>query len=122
MILERESNGELSVFAKDASLPPSTKPDPEAWFPEPLFKLIDPILAKRDPKSKTIIDGDGAAGDPASLGIALYVLDDSLKRANKQPQYDYRGIADQQYNHLVKDVPRSPKKAISQRETELQYW
>ncbi|KAG0144316.1 hypothetical protein CROQUDRAFT_724086 [Cronartium quercuum f. sp. fusiforme G11] len=122
LILEREHDGELSVFARGASLPPSTKPKSKLWHPQPLFDLVDPILARRAPNAKTIIEADGAAGDPASLGVALHVLADSVKRANAVPKYDYRAISDEQYDYLVNKVPKDKDGAISQRETEVQYW
>ncbi|KAH9820751.1 glycosyl hydrolase family 88-domain-containing protein [Melampsora americana] len=122
VMLQLKGNSELSVFAPKASLPLPTTPNTKLWQPEPLFKLVDSLLAKRAKNATTIIEADGAAGDPASLGVPLLVLDNASKRANKKPKYDYLKIAQQQYDHLIKVVPKDKNGAISQRESEVQYW
>ncbi|EGG11285.1 uncharacterized protein MELLADRAFT_90741 [Melampsora larici-populina 98AG31] len=120
-MLQLNGNSELSVFAPKASLPLPTTPTSKLWQPEPLFKLVDSLLAKRAKNATTIIEADGAAADPASLGVPLLVLDNASKRANKKPKYDYLKIAQEQYDHLITKVPKDKNGAISQRESEVQY-
>ncbi|KAH9820750.1 hypothetical protein DFH28DRAFT_1121103 [Melampsora americana] len=122
VIVQLKGDSELSVFAPNASLPLPTTQEPALWQPEPLFELVDSILAQRLPNATTITDGEGSSGDPASLGVSLLVLDNAVKRANKVPKYDYLKIAQQQYNHLMGTVPKDTNGAISQRESEVQYW
>ncbi|KAI0259577.1 Six-hairpin glycosidase-like protein [Gloeopeniophorella convolvens] len=65
-----------------------------------------------------LVDGDGAAGDPASLGVAVL-----LANWTRQPGADYDGAARAQVAYLFgPDVPRTPDGAISHRVGELQLW
>ncbi|EGG11283.1 uncharacterized protein MELLADRAFT_90740 [Melampsora larici-populina 98AG31] len=122
VMVQLEGDSELSVFAPNVSLPLPITPNPKLWQPKPLFKLVDSILAKRLSNATTIIEADGAAADPASLGVPLLVLDNASKRASKKPKYDYLKIAQEQYDHLINKVPKDTNGAISQRESEVQYW
>lgn len=60
---------------------------------------------------------DGAAGDPASNGIAVIL-------AGMTYWWDSRFSADakDQLDHLLYEVPRAPNGAISHRESEAQLW
>lgn len=62
------------------------------------------------------IDGAGAAGDPSSIGPAVILLNSVAK--NKTWANDIQ----KQLDHLLYDVPHSDEGAISQRESEVQYW
>ncbi|KAF2635335.1 hypothetical protein P280DRAFT_196625 [Massarina eburnea CBS 473.64] len=62
----------------------------------------------------TLVDGDGAAGDPASLGIPALQIGKSDQK--------YWDAAIRQYNHLVNDVPRWDNGAISHREAYPELW
>ncbi|KAF2200188.1 Six-hairpin glycosidase [Delitschia confertaspora ATCC 74209] len=64
----------------------------------------------------TLVDGDGAAGDPASLGIYALLIG---KSSSTKPYYD---AAVRQEEHLVKDVPRWSNGAISHREAYPELW
>jgi hypothetical protein len=64
----------------------------------------------------TLIDGDGAAGDPASLGIPALLL-------GQGGDWQYWDAAVRQKNHLLNDVPRwSSGGAISHREDHPELW
>ncbi|KAK7968928.1 hypothetical protein PG988_008001, partial [Apiospora saccharicola] len=62
----------------------------------------------------TLVDGDGAAGDPASLGVSAILIG--------QTQPAYLDAAGRQVNHLLTAVPRWPNGAISHREAVAELW
>ncbi|KAF2806877.1 uncharacterized protein BDZ99DRAFT_465636 [Mytilinidion resinicola] len=62
----------------------------------------------------TLVDGAGAAGDPASLGVPALLIG----KTNSV----YTDAAVRQEKHLVNDVPRWPNGAISQRESLPELW
>ncbi|KAI1342151.1 hypothetical protein F5Y15DRAFT_374358 [Xylariaceae sp. FL0016] len=62
----------------------------------------------------TLIDGDGAAGDPASLGVSAILIG--------QVQPEYLAAAGWQVDHLLYDVPRWSNGAISHRESVAELW
>ena len=64
----------------------------------------------------TLVDGDGAAGDPAALGIPALLI-------GKTPgNTAYYTAAVRQEQHLVNTVPRWPNGAISHREAYPELW
>ncbi|KAI1753689.1 hypothetical protein F4782DRAFT_495354 [Xylaria castorea] len=64
--------------------------------------------------STTLIDGDGAAGDPASLAVSAILIG--------QTQSPFLSAADRQIQHLLTAVPRWPNGAISHREDYPELW
>ncbi|KAI1081448.1 hypothetical protein F5B20DRAFT_65094 [Whalleya microplaca] len=64
--------------------------------------------------STTLVDGDGATGDPASLGVSAILIG--------QTQPEYLSAADRQVQHLLTSVPRWSNGAISQRESAAELW
>ena len=62
------------------------------------------------------IDGAGAAGDPASLGVAAILVNTAANNTT------WAEDIEKQLNHILYDVPESAEGAISQREDEVQYW
>ncbi|OTA65213.1 hypothetical protein K449DRAFT_420925 [Hypoxylon sp. EC38] len=64
--------------------------------------------------SDTLVDGDGAAGDPASLGVSAILIG--------QTQSNFLSAAERQVNHLINDVPRYSNGAISHRESVAELW
>ena len=62
----------------------------------------------------TLVDGDGAAGDPAALGIPALLIGKTDKK--------YWDAATRQEQHLINDVPRWPNGAISHRERVAELW
>ncbi|KAI0861414.1 hypothetical protein F4860DRAFT_476009 [Xylaria cubensis] len=64
--------------------------------------------------STTLIDGDGAAGDPASLTVSAILIG--------QTQSAFLSAADRQVQHLLTAVPRWPNGAISHREDVAELW
>ncbi|KAI1097448.1 hypothetical protein F4804DRAFT_347176 [Jackrogersella minutella] len=64
--------------------------------------------------SDTLVDGDGATGDPASLGVSAILIG--------QTESDYLSAAERQVQHLLTAVPRWSNGAISQRESVAELW
>ncbi|KAI0034814.1 Six-hairpin glycosidase-like protein, partial [Vararia minispora EC-137] len=64
-----------------------------------------------------LIDGNGSAGDPASLGVAVLLANwTGLQGA------DYAGAAAAQMRYLLDTVPKTTDGAISHRVSEVQLW
>jgi hypothetical protein len=76
-----------------------------------------PAGAAANASGQPLVDGDGAAGDPASIGIAVL-----LANWTGLPGADYAGAADAQVRYLLNSVPRTPDGAISHRVSEAQLW
>ncbi|PLW50036.1 hypothetical protein PCASD_01251 [Puccinia coronata f. sp. avenae] len=117
VILER-SRPEYSVYSNTRHLPLSEQDGP-LEPPQQLIEFIEPILAKRVPGTLPLVDGDGASGDPASLGVAVLV---AAATSNKEKAAYFQKLADGQLDWLLNHVPASEDGAISQRDKELQYW
>ncbi|UZJ51095.1 hypothetical protein CBS101457_000415 [Exobasidium rhododendri] len=101
-------NPELSVFSKHA-FPSGSIPNVSSEDVEALHYLAPHILVNGD----TLANGDGANGDPASLGVGALLLgvrSDSVKHA-----------ATRQIKHLYK-APLYFNGAISQREGIPELW
>ncbi|KAI0441740.1 hypothetical protein F4803DRAFT_521956 [Xylaria telfairii] len=64
--------------------------------------------------STTLVDGDGAAGDPASLAVSAILIG--------QTQSPFLSAAQRQIEHLLTAVPRWPNGAISHREDYPELW
>lgn len=104
-------NPELSVFSPNA-------------FPNDKAPKVDvdsfPALcyARRfielDRPNGTLIDGDGATGDPASLGVSALMIGQS------EPQY--LQASSRQFSHLNNSIPRWPNGAMSHREAYPELW
>ncbi|KAI0321459.1 Six-hairpin glycosidase [Amylostereum chailletii] len=105
---------QYSVFNEKSAFPVHARRE----LPQDVLNISETIIAARLPNMTTLIDGDGAAGDPASLGVAVILAnwtltDDAAK---------YGEAAKEQLDHLLYTVPRTPSGAISQRESEVQLW
>ncbi|KAL7627365.1 hypothetical protein AAE478_001558 [Parahypoxylon ruwenzoriense] len=64
--------------------------------------------------STTLVGADGAAGDPASLGVSAILIG--------QTDPEFLSAADRQVQHLLSDVPRWSNGAISHRESVAELW
>lgn len=102
---------DVSVYGKKPFPPPRV-----LSADSPVIKIAQYALAGRVPGKKPIMDGDGASGDPASMGVAVLLANSTLQ----DPTY-FRAAADQ-LDFLLNDVPRAPNGAISHRESEVQPW
>ncbi|KAH8900780.1 hypothetical protein GQ53DRAFT_863470 [Thozetella sp. PMI_491] len=92
--------------------------------PFPDFKV--PVLSVNDTtalsyikphivtNATTLVGADGAAGDPASLGVGAILIG--------QTEPEYLSAAGRQVDHLLTAVPRWPNGAISHRESVAELW
>ena len=107
-----------SVFSNTSLPPPTSAPsssnlnDVISIAQTTVFKLQNistpqPLVAK-----------DGAAGDPASIGVAV-LLANWTKVA---PASDYAQAATDQLEYLLTSVPRTSDGAISHRVSQVQLW
>jgi hypothetical protein len=77
------------------------------------------VVSRMGPNDVVLIDGDGAAGDPASLGMAVLLTNWTL--ADKS-NHTFAVAAEKQINHVLVDVPRHTNGGISHRESQVQFW
>ncbi|KAI1273633.1 hypothetical protein F5Y07DRAFT_376174 [Xylaria sp. FL0933] len=102
-------NPELSVFG--------SSPFPDGRVP---IVQVDQVqsLSYSQPhistNSSTLVDGDGAAGDPASLAVSAILIG--------QTQPPFLSAAQRQVEHLLTAVPRWANGAISHREDYAELW
>ncbi|KAI1130114.1 hypothetical protein F5Y10DRAFT_236682 [Nemania abortiva] len=100
---------DLSVF--------SASPFPHGKIPVVQVDQIE-ALSYAQPhiwtNSTTLVDGDGAAGDPASLAVSAILIG--------QTQSPFLSAAQRQIEHLLTAVPRWPNGAISHREDYPELW
>lgn len=102
-------NPDLSVFSNASFLPNGRPPAPDPDQVESLAYAAQHIRLD----NSTLIDGDGASGDPASLGVSAILIG--------QTNPITYAAAIRQYLHFA-DVPRWPNGAISHREAYAELW
>lgn len=100
-------NPEYSVFSLNAF--------PNGQVPSPPVSIESLAYASQHIRldNTTLVDGDGASGDPASLGVSAILIG--------QTEPDYFAAATRQEQHLFA-VPRMSNGAISQRDANAQAW
>lgn len=101
-------NNELSIYGSN--------PFPGGQIPkaDPKIKSLSYVKGHINTQSDTLVGADGAAGDPASLGVSAILIGTSDKR--------FSDAADRQANHLLTKVPRYSNGAISHRESHAELW
>ncbi|THH13889.1 hypothetical protein EW146_g6382 [Bondarzewia mesenterica] len=115
----------LSVFGGSGSFPPPStlgvdnNASDVLAIAEKLIAIDIGLLNKKNPNTLPLINGDGAVGDPASIGNAVLLA--NWTRANLSDTR-FATAASQQLEYLLTKAPRSSKGAISQRESEVQLW
>ncbi|KAI9614249.1 hypothetical protein H4Q26_009392 [Puccinia striiformis f. sp. tritici PST-130] len=110
---------EYSVFSNTRKLPLSPVDGP-LQPPLDVIKFLESILAKRARGTLPIVDGDGASGDPASLGVSVLVAA-ATGTGNKKKSAYFQKLADNQLDWLLHHVP-THRGAISHRNKLMQYW
>ncbi|KAK2604185.1 hypothetical protein N8I77_007134 [Diaporthe amygdali] len=108
-VLLEWDNPDLSVFGKDA-FPKGEIPVLQISDVQSLSYAMPHIWTN----STILVDGDGAAGDPASLGVSAILIG--------QTQPEYLSAAERQVDHLLNTVPRWANGAISHRESNTELW
>ncbi|TFY55339.1 hypothetical protein EVG20_g9357 [Dentipellis fragilis] len=103
----------LSVFSPNSIPPPRKLPAHENA--NDVLQIAEQVVANKAPGSLPLIDGDGAVGDPASIGSAV------LLRNWTRPDLKDTSFSDAaagQLQYLLEDAPRTPEGAISHRESQ----
>ncbi|KAI0677468.1 Six-hairpin glycosidase [Trametes maxima] len=106
----------LSVF--EGSLPPPIEISSNAGADvmEWATKIVE---AKPDPNALPLMDGEGAVGDPASIGVAVELM--NWTRTDRE-DHEFSTAAGHQLKYLLDVAPRTRDGAISHRVAEVQLW
>ncbi|PPQ95428.1 hypothetical protein CVT26_008449 [Gymnopilus dilepis] len=118
---------EYSVFSSTPLPPPSSIPSSlsSSGGLAPFFSIAHDVVVNRTKANngttgpQPLISGDGAAADPASIGVCVLIANWTGQDAG---QVDYAGAATDQLNYLLQDVPRTSDGAISHRVSQVQLW
>lgn len=107
----------------DTSLPPSTHAGPDSL--SDVFAIAKSVVANRSTSNGNIqgpqpFMKDGAAGDPASIGVAVLLA--NWTGRSSEDGVDYAGAAKDQLDYLLTQVPRTSDGAISHRVSAVQLW
>jgi hypothetical protein len=126
-ILSLNATG-FSVYSS-TELPPPTSTDvfgsANSTGLMPFFDIARTTVLSRNQTNGNITgpqpltQGDGSAGDPASIGFAVLLANWTGQDAGK---IDYAGAAKDQLDYLLLDVPQASDGAISHRVYEVQLW
>lgn len=107
-------NPGLSVFGTNP-FPGGKLPSPSVTNTKSLVYAKPNIRLQSLPgQPPTLSDGQGAVGDPASLGVSALLIDQSLP--------EYRAAADHQASYILHAVSRAWNGAISQRDSNPTVW
>ncbi|KAI0052597.1 Six-hairpin glycosidase [Auriscalpium vulgare] len=107
----------LSVFSPHA-IPPPARLKPSVVAAD-VIGIAKEVVANKSANSLPLIDGDGAVGDPASIGSAVLLV--NWTRTDLADQ-NYSVAAQGQLEYLLEVAPRSPEGAISHRDDQVQLW
>ncbi|KAI9511275.1 Six-hairpin glycosidase [Russula earlei] len=107
----------LSPFMPGLIFPPTRLP----WWENAydVLAIAEMIIDQKANGTLTLTDGQGAVGDPASLGQAVL-----LRNWTRVDLTDTRfsTAAGEQLGYLLSQAPRAASGAISHRESEVQLW
>ncbi|KAH9911354.1 Six-hairpin glycosidase-like protein [Epithele typhae] len=106
-----------SVLTANAAVPPSSNGPVSLSDVLGIAKSVVANLTNTSTVAQPLISGDGAAGDPASLGVAVLIAN-----LTGQTGEDYGGAAADQLQYLLEKVPRTSDGAISHRVSQVQLW
>ncbi|KAJ8483299.1 hypothetical protein ONZ51_g4792 [Trametes cubensis] len=105
----------LSVFG--GSLPPPVKL--HSGEAADVIQWATQIVKAKDPNALPLIDGDGAVGDPASIGTAVLLT--NWTRTDRS-DHEFSTAAGHQLKYLLDVAPRTSDGAISHRADQVQLW
>ncbi|KAI0052773.1 hypothetical protein FA95DRAFT_1553040 [Auriscalpium vulgare] len=121
-LLELEAP-DFSVLTVGAQVPPPTPLNASSTSAlSEVFAIVQKVVSEQSNTSATdgepLVDGEGSAGDPASLGAAVL-----LANWTGLGGEDYAGAAQRQLEYLFGSaVPKTSDGAISHRVSQLQLW
>ncbi|KAI9448536.1 Six-hairpin glycosidase-like protein [Lactarius indigo] len=106
----------LGVFSPHSIPPPARLAHSQA---ADVLSIAETVVAEKPPDSLPLINGDGAVGDPASIGVAVLLRDRTLQDPGNTTFAD---AAAGQLDYLLNVAPRAPNGAISHRQSQVQLW
>ncbi|KIP12696.1 hypothetical protein PHLGIDRAFT_27123 [Phlebiopsis gigantea 11061_1 CR5-6] len=109
----------LSVFYDGAFPPPRTLDRHLIGNTTAMIDIATHVVQTKEPGTLPLIDGDGAVGDPASLGVAVLLA--NWTRTNESDQ-SFSVAAQDQLVYLLENTLRTSDGAISHRVSEVQLW
>lgn len=118
----QEPSGTESASAAQSSSPSTahngTNPAHPKW---PHYETVPAKNNTQLPDGTPIVE-DAAAGDPPSLGMAVWLTSKALGEQTKLNNVSYHDAVQRQVDYLLYQVPRAPNGAISHRRDEVQLW
>ncbi|KAJ6547575.1 Six-hairpin glycosidase-like protein [Mycena capillaripes] len=111
----------FSVFSSTGLPPPTSVPSNTTSAIAPVFSIAHNVVsALKNVSGPTgLINGDGAAGDPASIGVAVLLANWTGQGSDG---LDYAAAAQSQLEYLLNVVPHTSDGAISHRSAQVQLW
>ncbi|KAK7014853.1 Six-hairpin glycosidase-like protein [Favolaschia claudopus] len=111
----------FSVFTTTGLPPPTSVPSNTTSAIAPVFSIAHNVVTKLNASSgpTPLIVGDGAAGDPPSIGVAVLLANWTGQGSDGT---DYAKAALNQLDYTLNVVPRTPDGAISHRAAQVQLW
>lgn len=106
----------FGVFAHHSFPPPACLEPGEA---ADVMSIAETVVARKQPGMLPLIDGAGAVGDPASIGVSVLLRNWTLPDSENTT---FATAASEQLDYLLNVAPRAPNGAISQRENQVQLW
>ncbi|KZT27040.1 Six-hairpin glycosidase [Neolentinus lepideus HHB14362 ss-1] len=106
----------LSVFRASGFPPPTTLSSDEALD---VIEIARNTVQTKSVQSLPLVEGDGAVGDPASLGVAVLLAAWTYGNDSDNP---YWQAASNQLDYLLHVAPRTDDGAISHRTDQVQLW
>ncbi|KAJ7632632.1 Six-hairpin glycosidase [Roridomyces roridus] len=113
---------QFSVFGSAGVPPPSSVPSNTTSAIAPVFSIAKNVvsaLSNSTTGPQALISGDGAAGDPASIGVAVLLANWTGQGTGG---LNYAAAAQNQLDYLLNVVPRTSDGAISHRVAQVQLW
>ncbi|KAF7363457.1 hypothetical protein MSAN_01001500 [Mycena sanguinolenta] len=115
---------DFSVFSSTELPPPTSVPSNTTSAIAPVFSIAQNVVSALKLNSSSpptaLVNGDGAAGDPASIGVAVLLANWTGQGAGDK--LDYGQAATSQLEYTLNVVPRTSDGAISHRAAQVQLW
>ncbi|PSS37321.1 hypothetical protein PHLCEN_2v798 [Hermanssonia centrifuga] len=109
----------LSVFRASAFPPPTHLNPAITGNSTAMIDIATNIVETKVPGTLPLTDGDGAVGDPASLGVAVLLANWTRDDLSDD---SFSVAAQEQLDYLLTGAPRTEDGAISHRDTQVQLW
>ncbi|KAJ7273725.1 Six-hairpin glycosidase-like protein [Mycena haematopus] len=115
---------DFSVFSSTQLPPPTSVPSNTTSAIAPVFSIAHNVVSALKLNSSSpptpLVTGDGAAGDPPSIGVAVLLA--NWTGQGSGDGLDYGQAATSQLQYTLNVVPRTTDGAISHRVAQVQLW